>query len=105
MLLESAVKIFIKLLKYFSIESLTINPPIKNDFGAMQESGINFDNWLISNHRIKTSRPVCGYEHHQAAPRQVTTPQNVLFEILKTGPRLPPESTFMDYTDSKRSLS
>ena len=43
--LESAAKIFIKLLKYFSIESLIINPPLKNDFGAMQESGTSFDSW------------------------------------------------------------
>tara|TARA_R110000824_G_scaffold107055_2_gene252940 strand:+ start:13290 stop:14345 length:1056 start_codon:yes stop_codon:yes gene_type:complete len=43
--LESAVKIFIKLLKYFDIESLIIKPPNKNDFGTMQELEINFDNW------------------------------------------------------------
>jgi hypothetical protein len=43
--LESAVKIFIKLLKYFDIESLVIKPPIKNDFGAMQELEIDFDTW------------------------------------------------------------
>ena len=27
------------------IESLIINPPLKNDFGAMQESGTSFDSW------------------------------------------------------------
>ena len=43
--LESAVKIFIKLLKYFDIESLVIKPPIKNDFGTMQELEIDFDTW------------------------------------------------------------
>ena len=43
--LESAVKIFIKLLKYFDINSLIIKPPSKNDFGAMQELEISFDNW------------------------------------------------------------
>ena len=43
--LESAVKIFIKLLKYFNIDSLIINPPLKNDFGLMQELELNFDIW------------------------------------------------------------
>ena len=43
--LESAVKIFIKLLKYFDIDSLTIKPPLKNDFGCMQELEMNFDTW------------------------------------------------------------
>ena len=43
--LESAVKIFIKLLKYFDIDSLTIKPPLKNDFGRMHELQIDFDTW------------------------------------------------------------
>jgi len=43
--LESAVKIFIKLLKYFDIDSLTIKPPLKNDFGKMHELEIDFNVW------------------------------------------------------------
>ncbi len=43
--LESAVKIFIKLLKYFDIDALTIQPPLKNDFGRMHELNIDFDTW------------------------------------------------------------
>ena len=43
--LESAVKIFVKLLKYFNIDSLSIRPPLKNDFGLMQELEIDFDTW------------------------------------------------------------
>ncbi|HBY68412.1 MAG TPA: hypothetical protein DEG69_12025 [Flavobacteriaceae bacterium] len=43
--LESAVKIFIKLLKHFNIDSLTIKPPLKNDFGLMQELEIDFNIW------------------------------------------------------------
>lgn len=43
--LESAVKIFIKLLKYFDIDALTIQPPLKNDFGRMHELNIDFDSW------------------------------------------------------------
>ena len=43
--LESAVKIFIKLLKYFDIDSLIIKPPLKNDFGRMHELEIDFDIW------------------------------------------------------------
>ena len=43
--LESAVKIFIKLLKYFDIDALTIQPPLKNDFGRMHELKIAFDTW------------------------------------------------------------
>ena len=43
--LESAAKIFIKLLKYFDIDSLLIKPPVKNDFGTMQELEISFDKW------------------------------------------------------------
>ena len=39
------MKIFLKLIKYFDIDGVTIQPPIKNDFGAMQEQNINFDLW------------------------------------------------------------
>ena len=43
--LESAVKIFIKLLKYFDIDALTIQPPLKNDFGRMHELNMDFNTW------------------------------------------------------------
>lgn len=43
--LQSAVKIFLKLIKYFDIDGVTIQPPIKNDFGVMQEQNVDFDLW------------------------------------------------------------
>ena len=40
--LHAAIKIFIKLLNYFDITKLRINLPISNDFGDMQQEGVNF---------------------------------------------------------------
>jgi len=40
--LHAAIKIFIKLLNYFDINKLRINLPIGNDFGDMQQDGVNF---------------------------------------------------------------
>ncbi len=40
--LHAAVKIFIKLLNYFDITKLRINLPTSNDFGDMQQEGVNF---------------------------------------------------------------
>ena len=47
--LQSAVKIFLKLIKYFNIDGVTIQPPVKNDFGAMQEQNVDFDLWYNKN--------------------------------------------------------
>ena len=44
--LYAAIKIFIKLLNYFDITKLRINLPTGNDFGDMQQEGVNFvDEW------------------------------------------------------------
>ena len=40
--LHAAIKIFIKLLNYFDINKLRINLPTGNDFGDMQQEGVNF---------------------------------------------------------------
>ena len=40
--LHAAIKIFIKLLNYFDIRKLRINLPTSNDFGDMQQEGVNF---------------------------------------------------------------
>ena len=40
--LHAAIKIFIKLLNYFDITKLRINLPTSNDFGDMQQEGVNF---------------------------------------------------------------
>jgi hypothetical protein len=42
---ESAIKLFLKLLSYFSAEKIRICLPTKNDFGDMNAA--DFDNWLI----------------------------------------------------------
>jgi len=40
--LHAAIKIFVKLLNYFDINKLRINLPVGNDFGDMQQEGVNF---------------------------------------------------------------
>ena len=40
--LHAAIKIFTKLLNYFDITKLRINLPTANDFGDMQQEGVNF---------------------------------------------------------------
>jgi len=40
--LHAAIKIFTKLLSYFDITKLRINLPTTNDFGDMQQEGVNF---------------------------------------------------------------
>lgn len=43
---ESAIKIFLKLIKHFDIPMVEIKLPIKNDFGEMLENDISVEKWL-----------------------------------------------------------
>ena len=43
--LEAAIKAFLKLIKYFDIDKVDIKIPPKNDFGEMQEQGVDFSVW------------------------------------------------------------
>lgn len=43
---DAAIKILLKLIKYFDIEKVEIKLPILNDFGEMLENQIPIDDWL-----------------------------------------------------------